>query len=56
MGNEFDDARERAKARMRTGLDLGWRPPASRDELHEREKPPKDSEVPEPNLENEVSD
>ena len=32
----FDRARRRAIARLRTGLDLRWTPPRSRDELHER--------------------
>ena len=32
----FDKARRRALARLREGLDLQWRPPSSRDELHER--------------------
>lgn len=32
----FDRARRRALARLRDGLDLGWTPPKSRDELHER--------------------
>ena len=32
----FDRARRRALARLREGLDLGWTPPRSRDELHER--------------------
>lgn len=32
----YDRARRRALARLRKGLDLGWSPPASRDELHER--------------------
>jgi hypothetical protein len=32
----FDKARRRALARLRAGLDLGWTPPRSRDELHER--------------------
>jgi hypothetical protein len=32
----FDKARRRALARLREGLDLQWRPPKSRDELHER--------------------
>jgi hypothetical protein len=32
----FDKARRRALARLRTGLNLGWTPPRSRDELHER--------------------
>ena len=29
-------AQKRALARLRKGSDLGWTPPASRDELHER--------------------
>ena len=32
----FDRARRRALARLRTGIDLQWTPPRSRDELHER--------------------
>jgi len=32
----FDKARRRALARLRTGFDLQWTPPLSRDELHER--------------------
>jgi len=32
----YDRARRRALARLRDGLDLGWTPPSSRDELHER--------------------
>jgi hypothetical protein len=32
----FDQARRRARARLRNGLDLQWTPPKSRDELHER--------------------
>lgn len=32
----FDRARRRALARLRKGIDLKWRPPKSRDELHER--------------------
>jgi hypothetical protein len=32
----YEVARRRALARLRTGHDLRWRPPASRDELHER--------------------
>jgi hypothetical protein len=32
----FDQARRRALARLRKGLDLQWTPPTSRDELHER--------------------
>ncbi len=31
----FDRARRRALARLRKGLDLGWTPPASRDEVHQ---------------------
>lgn len=32
----FDRARRRALARLRDGMDLRWKPPHSRDELHER--------------------
>jgi hypothetical protein len=32
----FDEARRRALARLREGIDLQWSPPKSRDELHER--------------------
>ena len=32
----FERARRRALARLRRGFDLGWSPPALRDELHER--------------------
>ena len=32
----FRQARERAKARLQAGYDLGWTPPASRDEIYER--------------------
>jgi hypothetical protein len=32
----YDRARRRALARLRSGLDLQWTPPVSRDELHER--------------------
>ena len=32
----YDRARRRALARLRSGLDLHWTPPASRDDLHER--------------------
>ena len=32
----YDRSRRRAVARLRKGLDLGWTPPGSRDELHER--------------------
>lgn len=33
---DYDRARRRALARLREGIDLGWTPPSSRDELHER--------------------
>ncbi len=32
----FDQARRRALARLRDGMDLQWTPPKSRDEIHER--------------------
>lgn len=32
----FQQARGRAKARLRVGFDLGWARPASRDKLYER--------------------
>jgi hypothetical protein len=32
----FDRARRRALSRLKEGFDLGWTPPASRAELHER--------------------
>lgn len=32
----YDRARRRAIARLEKGFDLGWTPPRSRDELHER--------------------
>ena len=32
----YERARKRAQARLRKGLNLGWMPPHSRDELHER--------------------
>ncbi len=32
----YDAARRRALSRLRTGYDLQWTPPASRDDLHER--------------------
>lgn len=32
----YERARKRALARLREGTDLQWRPPRSRDELHER--------------------
>lgn len=32
----YDRARRRALARLRVGIDLEWKRPRSRDELHER--------------------
>jgi hypothetical protein len=32
----YERARKRALARLRSGMDLGWTRPFSRDELHER--------------------
>jgi len=32
----YEAAQRRALARLNEGWDLGWTPPASRDELHER--------------------
>jgi hypothetical protein len=32
----YERSRRRAIARLRKGFDLGWTPPRSRDELHER--------------------
>ncbi len=32
----YEQARRRALARLREGLDLQWTPPTSRDELHAR--------------------
>lgn len=32
----YHQARRRALARLRKGFNLGWTPPNSRDELHER--------------------
>lgn len=32
----YQQARRRALARLREGMDLRWSPPASRDEIHER--------------------
>lgn len=32
----FEKARRRALTRLRSGFDLQWSPPRSRDELHER--------------------
>ncbi|HTC47691.1 MAG TPA: DUF6364 family protein [Candidatus Aquilonibacter sp.] len=34
--NTYDRARKRAQARLRQGMDLRWKAPRSRDELHER--------------------
>ena len=33
---QFRNARRSALARLKEGLDLGWTPPRSRDELHQR--------------------
>jgi len=33
----YDRSRRRALARLREGMNLGWTPPRSRDELYERE-------------------
>jgi hypothetical protein len=32
----YERARKRALARLHQGMNLGWTPPGSRDELHER--------------------
>jgi hypothetical protein len=32
----YEQAHRRARTRLRQGFDLGWKRPASRDELHER--------------------
>jgi hypothetical protein len=32
----YEQARKRALARLREGMDLNFKPPKSRDELHER--------------------
>jgi hypothetical protein len=32
----YDRSRSRAMARLREGMNLGWTPPESRDELYER--------------------
>jgi hypothetical protein len=34
----YDRSRRRALERLREGMNLGWAPPRSRDELYEREK------------------
>ena len=36
IGNFYDQARNRALARLREGIDLQWRPARSRDDLHRR--------------------
>ena len=33
---KYDQARLRALSRLKQGFNLGWTPPTSRDELHER--------------------
>jgi len=33
---DYEKAERRALERLEKGYDLGWNPPASRDELHER--------------------
>lgn len=33
---DYEAAKKRALARLEKGFDLGWAPPASREELHER--------------------
>jgi hypothetical protein len=33
----YDRSRRRALARLRQGMNLGWTPPRSRDELYQRE-------------------
>jgi hypothetical protein len=35
-GQQYEQARKSAQARLRAGWNLGWTPPKSRDELHER--------------------
>lgn len=32
----YEAARRRALAELKKGYDIGWEPPASRDELHDR--------------------
>jgi hypothetical protein len=32
----YSRSKKSALARLRAGFDLGWKPPSSRDELHER--------------------
>ena len=36
QSTSYESARRRALARLNEGWDLGWTPPRSRDELHER--------------------
>lgn len=36
MDREYEAARRRSLDRLERGFDLGWTPPASRAELHER--------------------
>jgi len=33
---KYDQARLRALSRLKRGFDLGWTPPRSRDDLHDR--------------------
>jgi predicted transcriptional regulator len=33
---KYEEAMKRALARMEKGMDIGWNPPKTRDELHER--------------------
>ena len=35
-GKSYDHSRRRALARLRKGMNLGWTPPRSRDEVYER--------------------
>ncbi len=35
-GDQYEKAKKRALARLKTGLAFGWQKPKSRDELHER--------------------
>lgn len=36
VGNLYDQARDRALARLRDGIDLQWTPAPSRDDVHRR--------------------
>jgi hypothetical protein len=38
VGNLYDQARDRALARLREGIDLQWTPARSHDDLHRRWK------------------